>query len=124
MLKKTVEISGQEVTFKCSAAVPRMYRIKFGRDIIVDIQRLSGSLTKKVDEGKEFEIEDLECFGNVAYIMALHADPTIPPTIDEWLEQFEMFSILEILPVIMDLWGINMETTSEPAKKSEAPQEN
>ena len=49
------------------------------------------------------EIEDLEIFENVAYIMAFHADPTIPKTIDEWLEQFEMFSIYEVLPEIMEL---------------------
>ena len=34
------------------------------------------------------EIDDLEIFENVAYIMAFHADPTIASTIDEWLEQF------------------------------------
>ena len=51
------------------------------------------------------EIEDLEIFENVAYIMAFHADPSIPKTIDEWLEQFEMFSIYEILPEILELWG-------------------
>ena len=56
------------------------------------------------------EIEDLEIFENVAYIMAFHADPTIPKTIDEWLEQFEMFSIYEILPEILELWGTNLIT--------------
>ena len=30
---KKIEIDGKEVTFKASAAVPRLYRIKFGRDI-------------------------------------------------------------------------------------------
>ena len=48
-------------------------------------------------------IEDLEIFENVAYIMAFHADPSIPKTIDEWLEQFEMFSIYEVLPEILNL---------------------
>ena len=31
---KKIEIDGKEVTFKASAAVPRLYRIKFGRDIL------------------------------------------------------------------------------------------
>ena len=30
MLRKTIEIDGQPVEFKASAAVPRMYRLKFG----------------------------------------------------------------------------------------------
>ena len=64
------------------------------------------------------EIEDLEIFENVAYIMAFHADPSIPGTIDEWLEQFEMFSIYEILPEILDLWGTNLITDVQSKKNS------
>ena len=36
MLKKQIEIDGHLVEFKASAAVPRMYRLKFGRDIFKD----------------------------------------------------------------------------------------
>ena len=57
-----------------------------------------------------------EIFENVAYIMAYHADPTIPGTIDEWLEQFEMFSIYEVLPEILDLWGTNLITDVQSKK--------
>lgn len=32
MLRKKVEIDGREVEFKASAAVPRIYRMKFRRD--------------------------------------------------------------------------------------------
>ncbi len=98
MLTKTVNIGDKEVTFKSSAAIPRMYRIMFKRDIFKD------------DGSKEMEIEDLEIFENVAYVMAKHADPTIPGTIDEWLDQFEMFSIYEVLPKILELWGSNLFT--------------
>ena len=34
-------------------------------------------------DGESFAIEDLEIFENVAYIMAYHADPTIPGTIED-----------------------------------------
>ena len=60
----------------------------------------------------------VEIFENVAYIMAFHADPSIPGTIDEWLEQFEMFSIYEILPEILDLWGTNLITDVQSKKNS------
>ena len=69
-------------------------------------------------------IEDLEIFENVAYIMALHADPTIPGTIDEWLDQFEMFSIYQILPEILELWGSNLFTDVAAKKNGEAQKEN
>lgn len=78
-------------------------------------------LYKKREDGEdELEIEDLEIFENVAYIMALHADPTIPSTIDEWLDQFEMFSIYEILPEILELWGSNLFTDVSTKKNGAA----
>ena len=122
MLQKTVIISGQEVTFKSSAAIPRLYRIKFGRDIFRDLSKLEKAYKANAGkESSEMEIEDLEIFENVAYIMALHADPTIPDTIDAWLDQFEMFSIYEVLPEILDLWGSNLITTSIAKKNSVRP---
>ena len=116
MQEKTVVISGKEVRFRSSAAIPRLYRIKFKRDIFKDLTKLEKSYKGKTDDGEELQIEDLEIFENVAYIMAFHADPTIPGTIDEWLEQFEMFSIYEILPEILDLWGTNLITDVQSKK--------
>ncbi len=114
MLSKVVTVGGHEVAFKSSAAIPRMYRIKFGRDIFKDLTKLEKSY--KEHDDKEFEIDDLEIFENVAYIMALHADPTIPKTIEGWLDQFEMFSIYEVLPEILELWGANLFTDVKARK--------
>ena len=123
MLTKTVSIGGREVTFKSSAAIPRMYRIKFKRDIFKDLSRLESSYKDKGGEdGSAMEVGDLEIFENVAYIMALHADPSIPETIEEWLDQFEMFSIYQILPEILELWGSNLFTEVPQPKKQPAPQ--
>ena len=119
MLEKTVAISGKEVRFRSSATIPRLYRMKFKRDIFKDLSRLESSYKGKED-GDSFEIEDLEIFENVAYIMAYHADHTIPATIDDWLDQFEMFSIYEVLPEILELWGINLQTDIESKKNFSA----
>src|SRR5574344_587142 len=116
MLTKTVTVGERKVTFKSSAAIPRMYRIKFKRDIFKDLTKLEKSYKDKGDGSKELEIEDLEIFENVAYIMALHADKSIPSTIDEWLDQFEMFSIYEILPELLELWGSNLFTDAKLQK--------
>ena len=113
----TVKIGDTDVKFRSSASVPRLYRIKFGRDIFKDLSKLEKSYKEKAsEEGSAMEIEDLEIFENVAYIMAFHADPTIPKTIDEWLEQFEMFSIYEVLPEILELWGTNLITDVQSKK--------
>ena len=45
-----------------------------------------------------------------------HADNNIPPTIEDWLDQFDMFSIYEILPEILKLWGENMVAEVEAKK--------
>lgn len=115
MLEKTVKVCGKDVKFRSSATIPRLYRAKFKRDIFKDLSKLEQSYNKSGKDGS-FEIDDLEIFENVAYIMAYHADPTIPGTIDEWLDQFEMFSIYEILPEILELWGTNMQTQIESKK--------
>ena len=117
MIQKTVKIADQDITFKSSAAIPRLYRIKFGRDIFKDLSKLEKAYNdNKGRENSAMEIEDLEIFENVAYIMALHADHSIPGTIDDWLDEFEMFSIYEILPEILELWGSNLVTDIQSKK--------
>lgn len=122
MLQKTVMIGDKEVRFRSSATIPRLYRIKFKRDIFKDLAKLETSYRKNGggDEGSSLEIEDLEIFENVAYIMAYHADHSIPGTIDEWLDQFEMFSIYEVLPEILELWGTNLQAEVESKKNFNA----
>ena len=39
-IKKNIIVDGIEVPFKASAAVPRLYRLKFGRDIYKDFAAL------------------------------------------------------------------------------------
>ena len=52
----------------------------------------------------------------MGYIMAFPADNSIPATIEEWLDQFDMFSIYEVLPEILELWGMNLQTEIESKK--------
>ena len=69
------------------------------------------------EEGSTLDIESLEVFENIAYIMAKHADPeNVPDTPDEWLEAFNTFSIYEVLPQLIELWGLNVETQAESKK--------
>lgn len=124
MVEKTVTISGQNVKFKASAAVPRLYRTLFHRDVFKDMTKLEKSMKRVTpkkgkenpDQPPEFEVEDLEIFENLAYAMAYHADKSIPKNIDDWLDQFDMFSIYQILPELLSLWGENMVTEVESKK--------
>ena len=77
MIQK-IEIDGKQVPFKVSAAIPRIYRIKFHRDIYKDLDAL-GKAVGNGDEGSShLDMFSLEMFENITYIMAKHADPTIP----------------------------------------------
>ena len=62
-------------------------------------------------------LEALELFENVSYLMAKHADPAVPPTVEEWLDGFETFSIYTVFPAIEELWMANVQQLSTPAKK-------
>lgn len=116
-IKKNITIDGIKVPFKASAAVPRLYRLKFGRDIYKDFASLQKNV-KDNDEGESaLDIESLEVFENVAYIMAKHADPeNVPDNPDDFLEQFNTFSIYEILPQLIELWGLNTATQVKSKK--------
>ena len=116
-IKKNITVDGIEVPFKASAAVPRLYRLKFGRDIYKDFATLQKSVSEEDAENSGLSIESLEVFENIAYIMAKHADnDAVPASPDEWLEQFNTFSIYEILPQLIELWGLNIETQVEAKK--------
>ena len=62
-------------------------------------------------EDANLDLFSLELFENIAYIMAKHADPSIPDSPEEWLDGFNTFSIYQVLPEIIRLWGLNVQTT-------------
>ena len=43
-ISKEIMIDGKAVKFRASAAIPRIYRLKFGRDVFADLQMLSKGL--------------------------------------------------------------------------------
>ena len=115
-ITKKIEIDGKEVLFRASAAIPRLYRIKFRRDIYKDLAQLEKAVDQNVEEGSMLDTFSLELFENIAYMMARHADPTIPDTPEEWLEEFNTFSIYQVLPQIIELWGLNIESEVKSKK--------
>ena len=113
---KKVEIDGKQVPFKASAAIPRIYRIKFNRDIYKDLRSLEKAVGEGDEENSNLDLYSLEMFENIAYVMAKHADPNIPDTPEEWLDEFNTFSIYQVLPSIIELWGLNVQTEVESKK--------
>ena len=85
---KKIEIDGKEVTFKASAAVPRLYCIKFGRDIYKDLRQLEKSVGENDEDNSNFD-------------------------------QFNTFSIYQILHQLIELCGLNVQTEVESRKNLE-----
>lgn len=130
MIKKEIEICGKTVVLGASALLPKIYRINFGKDMVADMnrlrksfnaaQRLPADATEEERKAASLDEIDLTIFERTAWAMACHADTegTVPHDPDEWLESFDgVFSIYEIFPTILELWGLNAQTTSVPVKK-------
>ncbi len=113
---KKIEIDGKEVAFKASAAIPRIYRLKFQRDIYKDLSSLEKAIGDGDVSNSNLDIFSLEMFENIAFVMAKHADPSIPDTLEEWLDEFNTFSIYQVLPQLIELWGLNVKTDVEAKK--------
>ena len=94
-IQKNIVVDGIEVPFKASAAIPRLYRLKFRRDIYQDLNALQKAMQQQNEQNPDdqnpaassLDIVSLELFENIAYIMAKHADPAVPASPDDWLEQ-------------------------------------
>ena len=116
-ITKKIQIDGKDVVFKASAAIPRIYRLKFHRDIYKDLRDLEKSVGTSSAEESNLDLLSLELFENIAYIMAKHAEPTtVPDSPEEWLDEFSTFSIYQVLPEIIELWGLNIQSEVESKK--------
>lgn len=116
-MKQNIEIDGKQIAFRASAAIPRIYRMKFHRDIYKDLQALEKSIGGNSEDASSLDMFSLEMFENIAYVMAKHADNSIPDSPEEWLDNFNTFSIYQVLPQLIQLWGLNTQTEVESKKK-------
>ena len=58
MLTKTIKIDDKEVLFAASAAIPRIYRIQFRRDIFQDMAKIEKSVKKSQDKQTETKVSE------------------------------------------------------------------
>ena len=116
-MTKKINIDGKDVMFKASAAIPRIYRLKFHRDIYKDLRDLEKAVDSSNEEQSSLDLFSLEMFENIAFIMAKHADPAaVPDSPEDWLDEFNTFSIYQVLPEIIELWGLNVQSEVESKK--------
>ncbi|WP_404466539.1 hypothetical protein [Planococcus rifietoensis] len=105
-MEKTLTIDNREVTFKSTAATPLRYKAQFGRDYFADILKMN-ALTEVNLESDKIDYEklkylDFETFYNLLWVMAKTKDSSVPDPIT-WLDTFDEFPLMEILPEIQEL---------------------
>ena len=125
------KIFGTDHKLKMTAATPRIYRAKFGKDIIVQMdamyERLSNEGKKKDKEKKDeekkddsvsFTPEELEMMENLIFVCNRQAEPEQPEDIFEWLASFEIGAITGTYGTIMKMWEDNLHQISTSKKKT------
>ena len=105
-------IDGKEVKFKATGATIRLYRSKFQSDLLLDMNQLNAEYATE-----NLSNASLEVFENLAYIMAKQANDAIPDNPDEWLDEFDMFSIYEVFPELVQMWNASTKSSVESKKK-------
>ena len=85
-------------------------------EIHKDLDALGRAVGNGDEDSSHLDMFSLEMFENIAYIMAKHADSSIPDSPEEWMDEFSIFSIDQMLPKIIELWWLNVPTTVESKK--------
>lgn len=123
-MEKQITIDGTPVKLKATALTPRLYMTIFGKDMIKDLYRLKDTVAVDDETGEATMTADaVDIFTRAAYVMAKQAnDPTTAgKQYEEWLDQWSIFGIYQVLPEIYTLWGLSTRTTVQAKKKKSKP---
>lgn len=122
-MKRTVKLeSGKELTLECNAASPVIHKRLWGDNLMTGFQNISND---KTDDLLEFMEKVVYTFAKTAELgtkEVLNIENKEEDFID-FLSQFEILELAkeDILNVIMEMWGVNIKSESEP-KNLQSPQ--
>lgn len=101
-MEKTIQIDGQDVKFKSSAAFLYKYKAQFGRDAIHDILKLEKAYDTETEKLTNVEVLDFNIFYNLVWVLAKNGNPDISDP-EKWLDKFGEFPLDEIIPEVMEM---------------------
>jgi hypothetical protein len=116
-MEKTIHVDGKEIRLKSTGATVLRYKQQFGRDYFGELLKMTKAMepmkgkTTSLDKLNEEDLSllDFEVIYNFVWVLAKTADPKIPEPI-EWLDSFDTFPIMDILPEIEDLLSASIQT--------------
>jgi len=111
-MRKTINIAGQDLVIESNALLPRLYRKEFGRDLMIDMRKLSERYQKDPDN------IDTEVLENVTWLMLRSAGNDVGESVEGWLAGLDdIMSVYMAMSEVVDLWLGSQKTTSRPKKK-------
>lgn len=87
---------------------------------VIDLEIFENVAWTMLKHGAEFrDVTEKDADGNeIVKRVLMSGDMVVGRNPDEWLDSLDgVFSVYEVLPIILELWGANQKTTSIPAKK-------
>ncbi|WP_139933842.1 hypothetical protein [Listeria monocytogenes] len=115
-MEKTIEIDGKKIQLKSTGATVLRYKQQFGKDYFGELLKMTNAIepmkqNKKMNSlsNSDLSLLDFEVIYNFVWVLAKTANANIPEPI-EWLDGFDSFPIMEIMPEIEDLLASSIQT--------------
>lgn len=110
-MEKTIIIDDKEVQLRSSGATAIRFKMQFKKDFFAEIMKLEGLSKLDFDNLDPDSLDklDFEVFYNLIWAFAKTANPNIKEPLS-WLDEFESFPIVEILPEIQDMILSNLQS--------------
>lgn len=105
-MEKVITVDGKQIRLKSTGATPLLYKMHFKRDFFKDLFKMYN-----ISEN-DISALDLEVFYNMVWLLAKGANKDIDSPL-EWLDGFDEFPIMEIVPQIQDMIESMLKTTNQ-----------
>lgn len=122
IIETAVTIGDQTLQLRANARSPQVYRVKVGRDLFVDLDKMRAKYQKilnlELDEHGELvrlDTDELTTFADIFYLFHSQAQPDTP-----WRSSAEMLDDLPVLPAtllipeVLRIWNANKMTINAP----------
>lgn len=121
-----LNLNGREVPLQARGSFFRFYKRKFGTNPLNDIIKMVGGFEVLKDKDNVNLVEivenlDTSIVENLTYAMACQGDKSFEekyPTVEEFLDEFEDFPIIDVLQQIAPLLHKTLSSNVEPKKKA------
>lgn len=124
-MERIIEIDGTPVKFKATAALPRLYRTLFGRDIFQDMEPIieryqqiaAGGITA-AEILQKIHVSDMAVLEDLTFAMAKAGDPSLPyQDTGEWMDQYSFRGMSQAQQEAIPLWIMDNYTLETTKKK-------